>query len=133
MYTLYNLERGVTYEIRLWAINVNGTGPPTEWYEIDTYENDLDESRHPDAPSPLRGKIIDDCFVLLFLKCFNNFAVRTASDKILVGWSPPQNQNIKIRNYILGWGKGIPDMYSRELDEKERSYLIEHLGMYVMW
>lgn len=55
MYTLYNLERGVTYEIRLWAINVNGTGPPTEWYEVDTYENDLDESRHPDAPSPLRG------------------------------------------------------------------------------
>lgn len=57
------------------------------------------------------------------------FTVRTASDRILVAWSPPQNQNIKIRNYILGWGKGIPDMYSKELDEKERGYLIEHLGM----
>lgn len=56
MHNLFNLERGVLYQVRLWAINVNGTGPPTEWFDVETYENDLDESRHPDAPSPLRGK-----------------------------------------------------------------------------
>jgi neogenin len=27
----------------------------------------------------------------------------------------------------LGWGKGIPDMYSQELDEKTRNYIIEKL------
>lgn len=51
-----DLERATAYQIRLWAINVNGTGPPTEWISVETYENDLDESRVPDAPSPLQGK-----------------------------------------------------------------------------
>lgn len=55
MYTLNDLERGTLYQIRLWAINVNGTGPPTEWLDVETYENDLDESRVPDAPENLRG------------------------------------------------------------------------------
>jgi hypothetical protein len=44
------------YQVRLWALNVNGTGPPTEWYTIETYENDLDESQVPDMPSALKGK-----------------------------------------------------------------------------
>jgi hypothetical protein len=40
----------------LWALNVNGSGPPTEWYTVETYENDLDESQVPDMPSGLKGK-----------------------------------------------------------------------------
>lgn len=55
IYILENLERASTYQVRLWAINVNGTGPPSEWYDITTYENDLDESSVPDVPSQLRG------------------------------------------------------------------------------
>lgn len=54
-YNLFNLERGAVYQVRLWAINVNGTGPPTEWFEVRTYENDLDESTNPGEPSSLRG------------------------------------------------------------------------------
>lgn len=56
MYTLVGLERRSVYQVRLWALNVNGTGPPTEWYTIETYENDLDESQVPDMPSALKGK-----------------------------------------------------------------------------
>lgn len=43
-------------------------------------------------------------------------------------WSPPENQSVRVRHYILGWGKGIPDMYSHELEEKNRTYIIERLG-----
>ncbi|XP_065168608.1 neogenin isoform X4 [Atheta coriaria] len=107
MHTLSDLERSTKYQVKLWAMNVNGTGPPTDWFDIETYENDLDESRVPDEPGPLR--------------------VRPVSDKIYVMWSPPANQNIKIRNYILGWGKGIPDIFAHELDEKLRQFIIERL------
>ncbi|XP_017786594.1 PREDICTED: neogenin isoform X2 [Nicrophorus vespilloides] len=107
IYTLTGLERGSIYQVKLWALNINGTGPPTDWIEIETYTNDLDESRVPDKPGPLK--------------------VRPASDKLYVVWSPPENQNIKIRNYILGWGKGIPDIFSHELDEKQRQYIIPNL------
>jgi hypothetical protein len=50
------LERRSVYQVRLWALNVNGSGPPTEWYTVETYENDLDESQVPDMPSALKGK-----------------------------------------------------------------------------
>ncbi|RZC39998.1 neogenin, partial [Asbolus verrucosus] len=106
-FVINDLERGTEYQIKLWAMNINGTSPPTDWYSTVTYENDLDESQVPDKPGPLR--------------------VRPTSDKLYVMWTPPANQNIKVRNYILGWGKGIPDMYSQELDEKNRSYIIERL------
>ncbi|XP_018329042.1 neogenin isoform X2 [Agrilus planipennis] len=106
-FTLSNLEKGSTYQVKLWALNVNGTGPPTEWYECQTLENDSDESQVPDIPTQLR--------------------VRAHSDKIGVMWNAPLNQNIKVRNYILGWGKGVSDIYTKELDEKQRSYVIEKL------
>ena len=53
---LNNLDRDTKYQIRLWAINVNGTGPPTDWLDVETYKNDMDESRIPDKPYNLRGK-----------------------------------------------------------------------------
>lgn len=56
------------------------------------------------------------------------FIARPASDKLYVMWSPPANQNIRVRHYILGWGKGIPDMFTQELEEKNRTFIIERLG-----
>ena len=52
-----DLERDSEYQIKLWAINTNGTSPPTDWISVETYKNDLDESRVPDEPGPLRGRI----------------------------------------------------------------------------
>lgn len=56
LYVLSGLEKHVVYQVRICAFNVNGTGPPTEWIKIETYENDLDETKVPNAPSNLRGK-----------------------------------------------------------------------------
>lgn len=36
-------------------MNVNGTGPPTDWIDVETFQNDVDESRVPDKPSVIRG------------------------------------------------------------------------------
>ncbi|XP_044744590.1 neogenin isoform X2 [Coccinella septempunctata] len=107
MFVFNDLEKETAYQIRLWAMNTNGTGPPTDWYTAETNENVLDESKVPDKPGPL--------------------IVRPFSDKVYVTWTPPKNQGVKIRNYILGWGKGVPDMLSEELDDKTRSYMIERL------
>ncbi|XP_021933563.1 neogenin isoform X2 [Zootermopsis nevadensis] len=105
LYTLVGLERRSVYQVRLWALNVNGTGPPTEWYTIETYENDLDESQVPDMPTALKA--------------------RPMTDTITVSWNPPHNQNIMVRGYTIGWGKGIPDVYTQLLDGKQRFYVIE--------
>ncbi|GLH00170.1 Contactin [Gryllus bimaculatus] len=112
---LPELERGAHYQpvldvcpqVRLWAMNVNGTGPPTEWFSVETFENDLIETTVPDSPHGLK--------------------TRAMVDSITVSWSPPRNQNIMVRGYTLGWGKGIPDVYTKLLDGKQRYYVIENL------
>lgn len=50
------------------------------------------------------------------------------SDSIVVWWGPPKNQSIKVRGYVLTWGKGIPDEYKKVLDGKQRYYQIDNLG-----
>ncbi|ERL92476.1 hypothetical protein D910_09789 [Dendroctonus ponderosae] len=106
-YVIKDLERGSAYQIRLWAMNINGTGPASEWAEVDTFENDLDESAVPGEPSGLK--------------------YRATYDKLYVMWSPPENQNVRVRHYIIGWGKGIPDIYATEVDERNRTFIIEGL------
>ncbi|XP_023289160.1 neogenin isoform X2 [Orussus abietinus] len=107
LYVLNGLEKHVTYQVRMCAFNVNGTGPWTEWITVETYENDLDESKEPNAPSNLRTK--------------------ANSDSIAVWWSPPKDQSVKVRGYIIGWGIGFPDVYTKVLDGKQRYYIIESL------
>lgn len=65
--------------------------------------------------------------MLFLLSEFYNseFPVRSASDKIYLMWNPPSEQMVKIRSYVLGWGKGVPDNYTEVLDEKQRSYVIQ--------
>lgn len=46
----------------------------------------------------------------------------------MVTWGPPAQQDIKIRGYILGWGKGIPDEDTDELEENTRYFEIKNLG-----
>ncbi|XP_025075028.1 neogenin isoform X3 [Pogonomyrmex barbatus] len=105
LYVLNGLEKHVVYQVRICAFNVNGTGPWTEWTKIETYENDLDETKVPNAPSNLRANAM--------------------ADSILVSWHPPKDQSIKVRKYKLGWGKGYPDVEIQVLDGKQRSYAIK--------
>ncbi|XP_014240160.1 neogenin isoform X2 [Cimex lectularius] len=107
VHVLTGLDKSSIYQVRIWAINVNGTGPPTDWYTIETYEKDLDETTVPDKPSDLKAK--------------------ANGDSITVVWSPPKNTNILVREYIITWGKGIPDDYVEKLDGKQRHYVIKNL------
>ncbi|XP_025990804.2 neogenin isoform X6 [Solenopsis invicta] len=105
LYVLNGLEKHVVYQVRICAFNVNGTGPWTEWTKIETYENDLDETKVPNVPSNLKANAM--------------------ADSILISWHPPKDQSIKVRKYKLGWGKGYPDVEIQVLDGKQRSYAIK--------
>ncbi|XP_044002632.1 neogenin isoform X2 [Aphidius gifuensis] len=107
LYVLTGLDKHVIYHVRICALNVNGTGPWTEWMAVETYENDLGESSVPSAPSNLRTK--------------------PSSLSITIWWNPPKDDGIKVRGYVVGWGKGFPDSYTKVLDGKQRTYSIEPL------
>ncbi|XP_039298871.1 neogenin isoform X1 [Nilaparvata lugens] len=106
-YPLTSLDRSSAYQVRLWAMNVNGTGPPTDWINATTYENDLDESSVPGQPQSMK--------------------VQAGTDSLIVMWMPPVNQNIMVRGYTIGWGKGVPDVYSQVLDSEQRRAIIKPL------
>uniref|UniRef100_A0A8C9YZ43 Neogenin 1a n=1 Tax=Sander lucioperca TaxID=283035 RepID=A0A8C9YZ43_SANLU len=101
------LERGTEYSFRVSAVTVNGTGPATEWTTAETFESDLDESRVPDQPSSLH--------------------VRPLINSIVVSWTPPENQDIVVRGYSIGYGIGSPHAQTIKVDYKQRYYTIENL------
>ncbi|KAM9461509.1 neogenin 1a isoform 4-T4 [Clarias gariepinus] len=101
------LQRGTEYSVRVAAITVNGSGPATDWSTAETFESDLDESRVPDVPGSLH--------------------VRPLVNSIVVSWSPPENQDIVVRGYIIGYGIGNPHSQTIKVDYKQRYYNIENL------
>ncbi|XP_074477892.1 neogenin 1a isoform X4 [Sebastes fasciatus] len=101
------LERGTEYSFRVSAMTVNGTGPATEWNAAETFESDLDESRVPDQPSSLH--------------------VRPLVNSIVVSWTPPENQDIVVRGYTIGYGIGSPHAQIVKVDYKQRYFTIENL------
>uniref|UniRef100_A0A4W6F0C7 Neogenin 1b n=1 Tax=Lates calcarifer TaxID=8187 RepID=A0A4W6F0C7_LATCA len=105
--TTGGLERGTEYSFRVSAMTVNGTGPATEWTTAETFESDLDESRVPDQPSSLH--------------------VRPLINSIVVSWTPPENQDIVVRGYTIGYGIGSPHAQTIKVDYKQRYYTIESL------
>lgn len=52
------------------------------------------------------------------------------TNSIVVSWTPPVEQDIMIRGYILGYGVGVPDIYKQVLDPKQRYHTIKNLGGY---
>ncbi|XP_052453327.1 neogenin isoform X9 [Carassius gibelio] len=101
------LEKGKVYTVRVSASTVNGTGPTTEWIAAETFENDLDESQVPGVPSSLH--------------------VRPLVNRIVVSWTPPENQEILVRGYKIGYGIGSPHAHTVTLDYKQRFYSIDDL------
>ncbi|XP_063997310.1 netrin receptor DCC-like [Pogoniulus pusillus] len=107
-YLFTGLEKGTQYSFQVAAMTVNGTGPSSEWYTVETPENDLDESQVPDQPSSLH--------------------VRPLSSSILMSWTPPLKPNVAVRGYLIGYGVGSPYSHTVRVDSKQRYYTIEHLG-----
>uniref|UniRef100_A0A673G5B5 Neogenin-like n=1 Tax=Sinocyclocheilus rhinocerous TaxID=307959 RepID=A0A673G5B5_9TELE len=102
------LQRGTEYMLRVSAITVNGTGPATDWTTAETFESDLDETTVPDVPSSLH--------------------VRPLVNSIVVSWTPPENQDIMVRGYTIGYGIGSPHAQTIKVDYKQRYYTIENLN-----
>ncbi|XP_031425401.1 neogenin 1a isoform X8 [Clupea harengus] len=104
---LDNLQRGTEYSVRVTAMTLNGSGPASDWVTSETFESDLDESRVPDIPSSLH--------------------VRPLVNGIVVSWTPPENQDIVVRGYTIGYGIGSPHAQTIKVDYKQRYYSIENL------
>ena len=108
LYAISGLKNGKEYQIKISALTVNGSGPATQWMSQNTFISDLDESVVPDPPSSLRAKAIDK--------------------EITIIWTPPRDNQILVRGYTIGWGKGIPDEYTKVVDDKQRYFVIENLS-----
>ena len=108
LYAISGLQKGKQYQVKIAALTVNGTGPSTGWIHAFTFESDLDETVVPDPPSSLRAKSSDDSIAIM--------------------WKPPSSNKILVRGYTIGWGKGIPDEYTKVVDNKQRYFVIEDLS-----
>ncbi|XP_045125604.1 neogenin-like isoform X4 [Portunus trituberculatus] len=107
LFPLTELKKSTPYSIKLAALTVNGTGPYTQSKLAETFANDLDENRVPDKPVSLKAVAL--------------------TDHIRVRWQPPAQHNVMLRGYTIGWGRGVPDIYSKIVDSKQRSYIIDKL------
>ncbi|KAK4309382.1 hypothetical protein Pmani_018962 [Petrolisthes manimaculis] len=107
LFALTDLKKSTQYSIKLAAMTVNGTGPYTQWSQAETFATDLDENRVPDKPSRLWA-----------------FAL---TDHIRVQWQAPKQNNVMLRGYTIGWGRGVPDVYSKIVDNKQLEYTIDGL------
>ncbi|XP_070178153.1 neogenin-like isoform X2 [Littorina saxatilis] len=107
-YALTDLEKGTEYRVRIGAMTVNGTGPVTPWMTAETYSDDLDENQTPPRPARLHAK--------------------PRANSIVVQWAPPPpDSKVLVRGYVLGYGRGIADVYQVRLDTNTNDYTIKNL------
>ncbi|XP_061381203.1 neogenin isoform X2 [Danaus plexippus] len=119
---LTGLEPSTTYQVRVCALNANGSGPFSEWVSATTQPRRRPESSVPAAPPPL--------------------TTRAGRDWISVWWGSEEGSNTPggggpgagvagggapVRGYWLGWGLGVPDSHSRELPAHAHSHVIRDL------
>lgn len=69
-YELRDLEKKSTYQVKIAAMTVNGTGPFSEWNSIETFEYDLSETHVPGKPAWLQGKCLhlQSDFIIYLIK-----------------------------------------------------------------
>ena len=70
--------------------------------------------------------------IQIIIKIFTNYSfnyipARPNAESIYVSWTTPIQQEIRVRGYILSWGKGIPDEDYAKIDENVRYYEIKNL------
>ncbi|XP_041356167.1 neogenin-like isoform X3 [Gigantopelta aegis] len=107
-YALTDLRKGTEYQVRISALTVNGSGITTPWQSASTYRDNLYEHNVPPAPARLQ--------------------VKPKANSIVVNWAPPPTDaKILVRGYVLGYGRGIPDVYQTTLDANTHDYTIQNL------
>ncbi|KAK3580125.1 hypothetical protein CHS0354_034065 [Potamilus streckersoni] len=107
LYALTDLQKDMEYMVRISAQTVNGSGPATDWLKKTTYKDDLDETRPPDLPERL--------------------VVRARTTSLIVQWVPNRGSKILVRDYVLGYGKGIPDVFRQVFQADTFYHEIENL------
>ncbi|XP_037871325.1 neogenin isoform X2 [Bombyx mori] len=100
---LRDLDPSTTYQIRVCAINANGSGPFSEWVSAGTGAAARDDLAVPAQPPPL--------------------TTRAGRDWISVWWEGGG----AVGGYVLGWGVGVPDVRTRDLPPHLHSYVIREL------
>jgi len=53
--------------------------------------------------------------------------IRPLTTSIVVSWTPPVEQDIMIRGYVLGYGIGIPDIHQQIVSSQQRYYAVKSL------
>ncbi|XP_038078549.1 neogenin-like isoform X5 [Patiria miniata] len=106
-YTIPDLERGTGYEVRMAAYNNNGTGPYSDWIQVNTFDIDKNENRVPPKPADI--------------------IATSTHNKIEVSWVPPLDQTIMVRGYILGYGPSIPDAFRERLPGSQTQVVLTNL------
>jgi hypothetical protein len=89
------------------VLNINGSGPNSDWLRVDTDAREREESTVPGAPTSMRPQ--------------------AESTGISLSWTPPVDDGIMVRGYMIGWGVGVPDRHTHKVDPNQRYYRIEGL------
>lgn len=137
--SLLGLERGTEYSFRVSAVTVNGTGPATDWTTAETFESDLDGNGEAGEAAAAAAGPCSLFSLLIRPRCFpaaesrvpdqpSSLHVRPLVNSIVVSWTPPENQDIVVRGYTIGYGIGSPHAQTIKVDYKQRYYTIENLG-----
>jgi len=80
-FELSSLDRNAEYQVKIAAMTVNGSGPFTEWYRVNTLENDLDETQVPGKP---------------IWK-----SIQPGANNIALHWGPPQHPEIVVIKLVI--------------------------------
>uniref|UniRef100_A0A6A7FSF1 Neogenin n=2 Tax=Hirondellea gigas TaxID=1518452 RepID=A0A6A7FSF1_9CRUS len=110
LYALNGLKKATGYSVKISALTVNGSGPVSPWIHAATFSNDLDESSVPGKPTAL--------------------VANPKSTSITIRWNPPSTGaggSTLVRGYTIGWGPGIPDVYTKIVDASKRRFIIDGL------
>ncbi len=54
--------------------------------------------------------------------------VQSKSDRIMISWTPPLDDGIMIRGYLVGWGINVPDVKQTKVDGNRRYHTITGLS-----
>ncbi|VDP07487.1 unnamed protein product [Soboliphyme baturini] len=101
------LDPSLSYVFKVAAATVNGSGPYSPWVHMASSVTGVEETQVPGAPTSLR--------------------VQAKATEILLSWTPPLDEGILIRGFLIGWGINVPDIQVKRVSGSERFYTITNL------
>ncbi|KAI1280554.1 Neogenin -like protein [Halotydeus destructor] len=54
-------------------------------------------------------------------------SLNPSATTIRLTWTPPKTTKVLIRGYTIGWGVGFPDVDTKSVDARQRSFVLENL------